>query len=300
MRVTQKMTSMQLVQNLQSGNNKLNKYQNYLSTGQKIQKPEDSPVGVGYVMRYDTELARSDQFLENANTGLGMLNTMDSLMQQSSDVLKRVKTLVQQASTGTVPSDVRQKIALEISQLREQLVQIGNSEFNGNYLFNGQKTDVPPYTSANAASEKTDSGVFRLNVSSAASVPVTITGEDIFGKADNTPNTSQNVFQVLTDVGAHLTSNNQAALLTDLDRIQNSADNISTQRAEIGARTNRFDLIVKRIQDQTTGLKQLRSGVDDVDMAQLITDMKTQESIQQAALSSGARLIQNSLVDFIR
>jgi flagellar hook-associated protein 3 FlgL len=300
MRITGKITSMQFLQNLQHSTNQLNKYENLLSTGQKIQKPSDDAVGVGYVMRYDTELARANEFLENANTGLGMLNTMDSLMQQASDVLNRAKTLVQQASTGTVPPEVRQQIAMEISQLREQMVQIGNSEFNGKYLFNGQKTDVPPYTSANAANEKTDPGVFRLNVSPTASVPVSITGEQIFGAADPTPGTSKNVFQVLTDAYNDLNGNNQANLLKDIDRIQACADNISTQRAEIGARTNRFNLIVNRIQDQTDGLKKLRSDVDDVDMAQVITDLKTQESVQQAALSTGARLLQTSLVDFIK
>jgi flagellar hook-associated protein 3 FlgL len=296
MRITHKMTDMQLVRNLQTSYSKLDKYQNLLSTGQKIQKPEDDPVGVGYVMRYDTELERSDEFLENANTGLGMLRTMDSLMQQSSDVLKRAKVLVQQASTGTVPPEVRQQIALEISQLRQQMVQIGNSEFNGNYLFNGQKTDVPPYTDANAANEKTDKGVFRLNVSPTSSVPVTITGEQIFGAAGS----AQNVFKVLDDVVTHLNNNQQNQLLQDLDRIQACADNISTQWAEIGARTNRFELVVNRIQDQAIGLKQLRSELDDVDMAQVITDMKMQESVHQAALSTGARLIQNSLIDFIK
>jgi flagellar hook-associated protein 3 FlgL len=303
MRITQKMTNMQLLQNLQNNNNQLNNYQNMLSSGQKIQKPEDNPVGIGYVMRYDTELSRASEYEENANTALGMLNTMDSLMQQSTDVLHRASTLVQQASTGTVPADVRQQMAAEITQLREQMVQIGNSDFNGNYLFNGQKTDVPPYTSATAGTDTTDKGVFRLNVSPTSSVPVSITGEQIFGPTDTAataPGTSTNVFSVLNDIANDMKGNDQAALLKDIDRIQTVSDNISTQRAEIGARTNRFNLIVSRIQDQTTGLKQLRSNIDDVDIAKVITDLKTAESVQQAALSTGARLIQNSIIDFIK
>jgi flagellar hook-associated protein 3 FlgL len=194
-------------------------------------------------------------------------------------------------------------MAAEITQLREQMVQIGNSDFNGNYLFNGQKTDVPPYTSATAGTDTTDKGVFRLNVSPTSSVPVSITGEQIFGPADTAataPGTSTNVFSVLNDIANDMKGNDQAALLKDIDRIQTVSDNISTQRAEIGARTNRFNLIVSRIQDQTTGLKQLRSNIDDVDIAKVITDLKTAESVQQAALSTGARLIQNSIIDFIK
>ncbi|GIQ62839.1 flagellar hook-associated protein FlgL [Paenibacillus cisolokensis] len=285
-----------VVKNLRNTNAGIIDWQNKLSTGQRIQKPSDDPVGIGYQMRYDTELNRSEEFLENARTGLGWLRTMDSLMQQATDVLKRARVLTQQASTGTVPEDARKQIAAEIRQLKEQMIAIGNSDYGGRYLFNGQKTDQMPYSLTNAANDPTDKGVYFLNVSPSVTVPVSITGEQIFGEAGS----PDNVFQVLDDIATHLEDNDQDAILDDLARIDRSADRIAIAWAEIGARTNRFELVENRILDEQIGLKQLRSEVADVDMSEAIIELKLKENVLQAALSTGARIMQVSLVDFIR
>ena len=63
-----------------------------------------------------------------------------------------------------MPEDGRKQIALEIAQLKEQLIMIGNSTFAGRYLFNGQKTDQPPYSKTQPHLDQTDPGVIYLNV----------------------------------------------------------------------------------------------------------------------------------------
>ncbi|WP_276353586.1 flagellar hook-associated protein FlgL [Cohnella caldifontis] len=297
MRVTSMMKTTQLLGNLRNMNTNIQDWQNKLATGQRIQKPSDDPVGVGYVMRYDTELSRSDEFLENSRTGNGILSTMDELMQQANDVLKRAKVITQQASTGTVPEDARKAIAAEMKQLKEQLVLIGNSSYNGNYLFNGQKMDQRPYpSSTDAANAKTDTGVFYLNVSPSVSVPVSLTGEEIFGAAGDPDNT----FKILDDAIADLEANDQEKLLNDMDRFDIGADRITKAWAEIGARTNRFELMENRILDEQGTLKELRGKVADVDMADAIMNLKIQENVLQAALSTGARISQISLIDYMR
>lgn len=296
MRVTSMMKTTQLLGNLRHMSGNIQDWQNKLATGKRIHRPGDDPVGIGYQMRYDTELSRSKEFLENARTGNGILSTMDKLMQQANDVLKRAKVITQQAATGTVPEDARQAIAAEMRQLKDQLVLIGNSSYNGRYLFNGQKMDVPPYTSANAANESTDDGIFYLNVSPSVSVPVSLSGEQIFGDAGDPDNT----FKILEDTIAHLEANDQDQLLADMDRYDIGADRIAKMWAEIGARTNRFELVENRILDEQVTLEELRGKVANVDMADAIMQLKIQENVLQAALSTGARISQMSLIDFMR
>ncbi|MDQ0089885.1 flagellar hook-associated protein 3 FlgL [Paenibacillus anaericanus] len=295
MRVTGSMQNIQLLRNLRNINTDMKTGQQQLATGQRISKPSDDPVGVGYQMRYDTDLARSDEFLNNAQTGSEILKTMDSLMQQASDVLKRARTLTLQARNGTFDAQQRQVIASEVKQLKEQMVTIGNSTYNGRYLFNGQKTDQPPYTVNGAAMEVTDSGLFYLNVSPAVNVPVSITGEIVFGKAN-----TDNVFKVLDDLAIALDSNNLTAISDSLTKIDDSVDRITISWAEIGARMNRFDLMENRILDEQVNIKDQRSHVADVSTPEAITDLKMKETILQAALSTGARIMQTSLIDFIR
>ncbi len=296
MRVTNSMQSLQLLKNLRNNNSQIHSWENKLATGQRIHRPGDDPVGIGYLMRYNSEIDRSAEFLENARTGLGYLKTMDEMMLQSSDVLKRARVLVQQASTGTTPSDAREHIAAEIKQLKEQLVMIGNSSFAGRFLFNGQKTDVPPYTNANAANETTDKGIYYLNVSASVSVPVSITGELIFGAAG----ADDNVFKIFDDIADHLLDDDVDGLLDDMAKIDMLGDRINSTWAEIGARTNRFELVESRILDNIISLKDLRSKVSDVDMAEAIIELQQKENVLQASLAVGARVMQVSLIDYLR
>lgn len=296
MRVTHTMQNLQLLKNLRNNNAGIIDWQNKLATGRRIHKPGDDPVGVGYYMRYNSEINRSDVFLENANTALGYLNTMDEMMQQANDVLKRARVLVQQASTGTTPDEARQHIAAEIRQLKEQLVMIGNSSFSGRYLFNGQKTDQRPYSLTDPANDKTDRGVYYLNVSPFVSVPVSISGEEIFGEAG----AADNAFRVFDEILTHLQNNDTTELMNDLVKIDQLADRINNVWAEIGARTNRFELVKERISDQLVSLKELRSKVGDVDMAEAIVELTQRENVLQASLAVGARVMQVSLVDFLR
>lgn len=296
MRVTNTMQHIQLLKNLRNNNTGIIDWQNKLATGRRIHKPGDDPVGVGYYMRYNSEINRTNEFLENANTGLGFLNTMDEMMQQTSDVLKRARVLVQQASTGTTPDDARQHIAAEIQQLKEQLVMIGNSSYSGRYLFNGQKTDQRPYSLTDPANDRTDRGVYYLNVSPNVSVPVSISGEEIFGEAG----AADNAFKVLDDILDHLNNNQLDLLNDDLEKIDALSDRVNSVWAEIGARTNRFEMVKERIQDQLVSLKDLRSKVGDTDMAEAIIELTQRENVLQASLAVGARVMQVSLIDFIR
>jgi len=296
MRVTNSMQNMQLLRNLRNNHASIAEWQDKLATGQRIQKPSDDPIGIGYLMRYNSELNRSDEFLENARTGLGYLDTMDALMQQVSDVLKRAKTLAQQAATGTTTEDARKHIAAEMKQLKGQLVDIGNSSYNGRYLFNGQMTDQPPYTLDTAASDTTDKGVYFLNVNPNVSVPVSLTGEAIFGEAGS----GANVFKVMDDLIGHLENNQPIDLQSDMNNIDLAADHLNAAWAEIGARTNRFELVENRILDNINSLKSLRSETGDVDMADAIIELKLKEGVLQASLATGARIMQVSLIDYIR
>lgn len=296
MRVTGSMKYTQLLTNLRNTQTSIYDWQNKLATGQRISKPSDDPVGVSYVMRYDTELNRSDQYLTNAQTGSGILNTMDSIMQQADDILKRAHTLTLQAKNETISPDARQAIAAEIKQLREQMVLIGNSTYNGRYLFNGQKTDQAPYTSANAANDETDSGVFQLNVSPLVQVPVSISGEQVFGEAGS----DSNVFKVFDDLINHLETNDTTALGDDVDKILAASDNFSVQRAEIGARTNRFTLMESRIESNIVNLQTLRSNVADVDYADAITKLQLKQNVFQASLATGAQIMSVSLIDYLK
>lgn len=297
MRVTSSMQNTQLLRNLRNNNADIMSWQNKLATGEKISKPSDDPVGIGYQLRYTTELSRNEQYKANAETGTGWLTQTDSVLQQAYSVLQRLNVLVNQAANGTITDDVRVQIGKEVSQLKEQMISIGNSTYDGRHIFNGQKTDVAPYSS-DPANDKTDSGVYYLNVSSSVSVPVSISGETVFGKAGD-PSDS-NIFAMFDDIMNKLNTGDQEGLSNSLSDIEGSIDRISQSLAEVGARMNRFELITSRIADEKVSLSALKSNVADVDMADALIQLQLEQNVLQASLSVAAKVMQMSLLDYIR
>jgi len=97
-----------------------------------------------------------------------------------------------------------------------------------------------------------------------------------------------------------LNNDQQDLLFGDLSRIDACVDRIAVSWAEIGARMNRFDMVENRILDEQVNLKKLKSDVGDVDMTEAITELKMKENVLQAALSTGARIMQISLIDYLR
>jgi len=290
------MQNTQLLRNLRNNNSEILDWQNKLATGQKISKPSDDPVGIGYQMRYTTDLARNEQYLSNAKTGYGWLSQTDSVLQQANSVLQRLNTITNQAANGTITPEVREQIRLEVLQLREQMVSIGNSTYDGRHIFNGQKTDVKPYDPATAATDDTDMGVYYLNVSPSVTVAVSLPGEQVFGEAG----AADNIFKMFDDIAQQLADDDQTALSGSLDDIGSAIERISFNLAEVGARMNRFELIENRIADEKVSLTTLKSAVADVDMADAIVQLQLQQNVLQASLSVGARVSQMSLLDYIR
>lgn len=88
-----------------------------------------------------------------------------------------------------------------------------------------------------------------------------------------------------------------SAALTDIDHLR---DRVMSIRSDIGARTNRIDLTLNRLENDTVNFTQLMSENEDADMAETIMNLKNEENVYKASLEGGARIIQPSLMDFIR
>jgi flagellar hook-associated protein 3 FlgL len=295
-RVTQGMINTQLMRNLNANLARLDHTQGQLATGRKINKPSDDPVGISYAMRYRSEISANDQYIENVDSAISWLEITDSTLNQAGDVIQRLRELTVQASNGTNPQTALDAIDSEVSQLYEQLVTIGNSEFNGKHIFNGQMTEVSPYSSATAGDSLTDSGKIKFEIGVGVRIDANVTGETIFGN----PNDTDNAFKVMNDLRTALQTSDFTTINNTIGQLDNRINKFLEVRADVGAKMNRVQLSQGRLGDININLQSLQSKVEDADMAQLITTLKTDENVYQASLSVGAKIIRPSLIDFLR
>ncbi|WP_027087236.1 flagellar hook-associated protein FlgL [Cohnella panacarvi] len=304
-RVTQGTITAQLLRNISSNLSQSAGLQEKLATGRTINRPSDDPVGITYALRYRSDLAVNDRYQSNVDSATSWLDFNDTMLSQVGDVIKRAKELAVQGSNGTNPQVALNNIANEMAQLKEQIVDIANSQFKGKYIFNGQFTDQIPYDPAlNPANLVTDNGYINYIVNTGVQLDVNLIGNDVFGYPPTgvtaPKNEDDNLFHVLDQIITALRSGDYDGVNGQLPHLETRYNKVLTQQAEVGARVNRIELIEDRLKDLNVNLQTLQSKTEDADMEELIIKAKVNESVYQASLSVGSKVIQPTLVDFLR
>ncbi|WP_411348145.1 flagellar hook-associated protein FlgL [Paenibacillus sp. WLX2291] len=299
-RVTSNMMTSQSLRNLNSNRATLDKLSDQSSSGKKINKPSDDPVGTTYALRYRAELAANDQYLNNTDEAKSWLNYSDTVMGQAGDVLTRIKELAVQAGSGTTDADGLKAVQSEVSELKNQLVNIGNSQLNGKYVFNGQELDKAPYELSSSVTSYsdviTDTGGVTYGISEGVSLDVNVKGNDFFGNKTDI----DNIFSTLDRLNTALASGDHEAITTEVTNIESRKDKMVTARAEIGAKTNRVELVNSRLDDRRLNVTTLQSQVEDADISETLIKTTTAQTIYQAALQTSASIMQMSLVNFLK
>jgi flagellar hook-associated protein 3 FlgL len=320
-RVTQSMMNTQLLRNISNNMGRMNTLQNQLSTGMKINKPSDDPVGITFALRYRSELDSNDQYSKNVSSSLSMLEYTDTSIGQAGDIMQRVRELLVKGANGTLEQTSLDAVKVEISQMYNQMVEIGNSQFNGKQVFNGELTGEKPYPTMGvdgtvdlvadppllkAFQVNSDNGSIKYELSAGMKLGINITGNEVFGNAIPTNATqaeidsSDNVFLLLQRAHDMLSSGDQKGISALIGQVDTRMNTMLTKRAEVGAKVNRVDIVQNRLADIEINLKTVQAKTEDADMSEVITNMKTEENVYQASLSVGAQLIRPSLVDFLR
>lgn len=307
MRVTQSMLSSNMLRNLNTSFGKMSKYQEMLNSGKVISRPSDDPVVAVKGMGYRVDLDKNEQYTRNIREAHTWLDTTDEALGQVGEAMKRVKELIVQAANDTNTTEDRQKINAEISQIKEQLRDVANTKVGENYIFSGTHTNQPLYTDKVGPQNPaiTVAGAERpikINVFDGISMELNTSGNALFKEIDDFMGHVETVLQsdatseeISSALGLEVTSGGN-----NIPALDGLYEKTLTVRAEVGARQNRVEMMENRIDLQKINVTKQMSQNEDTDYAKTITDMVTQESIHQAALSVGAKVIQQTLVDFIR
>ncbi|MFT9598155.1 flagellar hook-associated protein FlgL [Mesobacillus sp.] len=296
MRITQSMLSSNSLRNLSESYRRMGQYQDQLATGKKITKPSDDPVVAMKGMFYRSNLTEVEQYKRNLSELYLWMENSEAGIEQANNGLQRVRELVIQGKNGSLSPTDREAIAREVEQIKDDLVQVANTQVSGRYIFHGTDTDHPPVATANppkVAANLADPDInsYKVEISRGVSLRANVDPNGVF---------NQELFDVVQGIQTALESDNAAELEDLLGRLDGSMDKLSAERSELGARNNRLEMIDDRIAQQEIMANRVLSDNEDADIERVITDLKTQESVHRAALGVGARILQPTLLDFLR
>ncbi len=141
MRITNRMTTNNLLLNLNRNSERLSKYQLQIATGQKIQKASEDPIVAALALKFRTNVSETVQYSDNVKQATSWMDTTSQSMINSNKILERIKELSIQGASESNTLDDRHSIMKEIEQLTKQLTSEANVTYAGRYVFGGFKTD---------------------------------------------------------------------------------------------------------------------------------------------------------------
>ncbi|CAM2810265.1 flagellar hook-associated protein FlgL [Hathewaya histolytica] len=334
MRITNKMLSNNFLRDLSVNINNFNKINEQVTSKKEFRRPSDDPFKVARAMQLHTDININKQYNKNIKDTINYLNVTDTALGQGVDVLKRINELLVSAGDAPYGSGERSAINDEIKQKVDEFGQILNTNFDGKYVFGGSRGTTKPIevikengkielkyfkkegghldlskpedleqfntlnqklkmeisqgvvldynaTSIEVMQFKTDKGEERDLMKIFKSITNHLDGKDSDGTADS----KDAIDKLLTD---------------DLEGIKDSISNLLKIRSEVGAKQNRMDSAKEKNDEQNFNLKEILSNTEDIDVTEKSIEFNIAYAVLISTLQASAKVIQPSLLDFLR
>jgi len=205
------------------------------------------------------------------------------------ELISDAKALSVQMSSATTGAAQRASASLTVQNILDEIVSLANTEVGGRYIFSGSKTDTAPFSSDGITYNGNDEP-FAVKIGRDATVQVGRDGEEVFGT----------IFTTMSDLRDDLNSNNVAGIQASLTGLSANFNEMSSKISDIGSKAGRMEIKENIFQDLKIVNTDRLSAIEDADIADAIIDLKEKELAYQAALASSSRVMQLSLVDYLK
>ncbi|MBI4682652.1 MAG: flagellar hook-associated protein FlgL [Nitrospirae bacterium] len=296
MRITSFTIFNQITRSLSDNLRNMARLSNMLASGKKINNPSDDVSGMTKGMDYKVSISEIEQYKRNIDEANAHLSFAETNMSSVTNSLTRARELAVQASTGSLSYLDRVAIAKEIAELRDEIQSLANTKFRNRYTFSGFMTDTQSFDAG--FNYQGDSGEINVLIDRNATIAINIPGDTVFGSgATSIMGSLNSLYNALMDPDPLVAQAGAQTAITDID---NAIDQIANARADIGARQNHLDNSRSNLESRDTTLKTFLSEIEDTDIADTVTEISKTELALQSLRQSGAKILSQSLLDFLQ
>ncbi|MBA5238861.1 MULTISPECIES: flagellar hook-associated protein FlgL [Pectobacterium] len=300
-------TSMMYQQNMQgiiNGQATWQKTGEQLSTGKRVVNPSDDPIAAASAIMLGQAQSENSQYTLARTFAKQSMSLEESILNKSSTTITSALTEVIKGG-GVLNDDDRKSVATSLRGMKAELLNMANStDGNGNYIFSGYETDNPPFVDGATGIQYVGGNqAISQRVDSARNMTVGHTGSAVFngvtGDARKEPDGSiqSDLFETLdiaikaletplADADDVTKANVAAALETANRGLNNSLNNISSVRAELGIQLNEIDNLDAVGKDRDVANKTTLSQLQDTDWYEAISSYIMQQSSLQASYTA--------------
>lgn len=295
MRVTHQLLKNTVIRNVQRNLHNMNRYQDMLSSGKTVTKPSDDPIKIARVMGYNTALDQNQQYQKNIHAARSWVDITDDALHGVTEILHRARELAVAGANDTLSPEARRAIAMEVDELKGVLLQIGNTTYESRHIFAGFQTNKPAFVLRGDPAEMQymgDSGKLTWEVAPNITIQGNITGDDLFF--------TSGVLASMEKLSQALHNDDGATVSETINELQAATNYVLDRRASLGAISNGLDLSLDKLSSQKINFSRLRSELEDIDFPRTMMNFAVMDTLYRASLAAGARIMQPSLLDFLR
>ena len=298
MRVTNKMTADLITQDLYRAQQLLLDAQVKVATGKRINKPSDDPIGMGKVLDYRKIISTIDQYNENIVHGKNQLEFTSTILEEIESLLNQAKNWALEFGSG---SDMSASAALiEVKSLYDEIMDLANTKIGNNYIFGGHVTNSAPFSrdADYDANYTGDNGDITVLVGNNVQVKINANGEDIF--AVDGAGGGTDAFGALERLINALGTNDSAAAFAEVANLDSAIDQVQGISTETSVYYGRMKSSENFLIKYKSNIEDMLYETENMDPAQAVVEMQLQEAAYITCLETASRIIQPSLVDFIK
>lgn len=287
MRVTSKAIFDMVKFNLGNITEDLGKANEIVSTGKRITKLSDDPIGFVQSLDIKSSLAGIEQIGRNITFGTSWLNVTEYSLSQAQDLISDAKVLSLQMANDIVSPEERYAAGGTVQNILEEIISLANTEVSGRYIFSGTKTDTKPFSQDGTYSG--DNNVFSIKIGKDAAIEVGGDGEAIYG----------NILNTLSELKNALEADDVAGITDAMSNLDDHFENLSVKISDVGSKMVRMEARESILLDLNIANTERLSKIEDADITEAITQLTSIELCYQAALASSARVMELSLVNYM-
>jgi len=289
-----------LVASLNSSTLAEQKLTNELSSGLAVSSLSDNPVAAGQASLLTSSISQDDSFVQTATNAQSLMQVTDSALGSVVTQLTSALSIAVEGNSGTENSSNLMALSQQMGSIRDQVVSLANTSYQGTYIFSGSDGNVQPFTVDNSTTPATttyngDSHVGSVTTENGQQIQTGLAGSAVF----TTP--GADVMTALNNLVADFSSGTVSATAsTDIGVLQAALSNVTQQRSVLDSSLDRMESASGYAQTDAVNRTATVSALVSADPATVATQLSSAETQNQALMSVIATLEKQSLFDMIQ
>lgn len=287
-----------LVSALDQAQSNSQQFSSELASGVRVTSLSSDPLAAGENVLLLNQMRQDDSFTQSSSLVSGQLQVADSALGQVVAQLTQAVSLATSANNGTMNASDRQSIANQLAGIRDEVLSLANSSYQGQYIFAGSANSTAPFTLSSATSPATvtysgDRDVNYLETPNGQRIQLNVPGDQVFSGVG-----VKNIFAALNNLIAdYSNSGNSAQGIGDTTALGSALNYVSEQRVIVDNSLTQLTAASSAVSSEQTQLTAAQTSLMQADVAQVSTQLSLSQTQQTALESVIAQIAGGSLFD---